>query len=796
MRKSNLSSKNKHFDLANFGYGKGITILLLVLSFVLIFSNTVGSDPFYTLKENYEYFSVLEYGYCFSNFYYTEYFLILIISAILGAHSFSFLNNKQYGITMLSLPIKRKKLFNQRVILPIVGLSLIVIFTKLVMLHYNIKLFGVDSELIIQATTDILICLKLVFLGFTAFAISSVACGKKLEAMLGGASLILILPTLYNVVDSLFDTFLYGYDSISNIYIEDVNELLFILEPLHELSLSTLFYEDVILTREKLIMSALWLVVSLLALVLTKHYFVKKYKAEKIEIKAANKPMLVLISIAISMLASQLIVSFIFDWYFYLNDIPDIISATAHILIYCILMVVFAFLAMSLIETSFRLNKNKLIAVASPIVVVALVLVFTSTGGLGYEKRMPDTKDIKSIQISTTFYGSNMFNSMSSYDIYTNPDEFYLFTTENDFKAVKAIHETIIENRDSDTNEEFCVTYTLKNGDVFTRNYVCLSEEAAEKLLMLWKTDALKEEVEGYLLNNKPTNTVEVTETSSISRGDYEYYDDYDYYDDDPYSVFNYDHNVIFIASKQNTETMINDKISKAEFTRIKEAIYKDYCELTAEEWFKPTKTLGAIVLAYNGDYYYDYYDYSDEEEAKEEAVLWGGFSGINEQVTIPVTAEMKNTVAVLKSLGLYQYLTDNKAEIERVFIADAKEYFEWKQKASDEIYYYELYMPGVYFVPDLDLENDILFFGEADGSNPVKNHFGDDYYSELYDYYGDVVDELDYSDAPVEEIKNPKERVKLLTEAHIKYYDEELKGKILFVDYADGVDNAYYIPA
>ncbi|MBQ6935527.1 MAG: hypothetical protein IJN49_03160, partial [Clostridia bacterium] len=142
-------------------------------------------------------------------------------------------------------------------------------------------------------------------------------------------------------------------------------------------------------------------------------------------------------------------------------------------------------------------------------------------------------------------------------------------------------------------------------------------------------------------------------------------------------------------------------------------------------------------------------------------------------------------------------YLTDNKAEFERVFIADAKEYFEWKcEWAIGNELYFGIYEPSAYFIPDADLENDVLFFGEEDGRNPVKDYFGDEYYSEVENYYGSVVDDLDYSDAPVKEIKNSKERYSLLTKAHISYYDEELKGKILFIDYVDGVNNAYYIPA
>ena len=101
----------------------------------------------------------------------------------------------------------------------------------------------------------------------------------------------------------------------------------------------------------------------------------------------------------------------------------------------------------------------------------------------------------------------------------------------------------------------------------------------------------------------------------------------------------------------------------------------------------------------------------------------------------------------------------------------------------------------SAYFLPDSDLGNDIMFFGKSKYTiNEVlqEQYPNSDFFYEDYDSLG----VFDYTTAPVEEIKNTKEMYTLLTKAHIAYYDEELKGKILFVDYAAGIDTAYYIPA
>ena len=795
MKKSNLSSKNKNFDLVNFMAGNGVIWLLLILSAFIIFSFVVGSNPVYDLSQVYEVYPVVENGYCFSTSGTSEYFAILFVSAALGITSFSFLTNKQQGVTMLSLPVKRSKLFNQKVILPICGLAVIVIVTKAIMISYNIRKFGVNNELILQGITDIVISLKYVLLGFTAFCVSAVTCGKKIEMIFGGISLIAIMPTVYSLVDTVLSMFLYGYDSIFYSTTKDYSDYIFILDPTREMTLLSWLYESVELNIEKLIVSAFWIVALILTLVFTKRYFTKNYKAEKIEMKATNKPLIAIIGATVSLFVSEIVMGIITDEILF--ERREMTSG-GYIGLLFVLTVVFAFLTICLIETSFRLNKNKLISVLSPLSVIILTLAFAFSGGLGYENRIPDIKNIKSIEISTTFCGGDIFNTEGLPSVLDGFSEFNMtLTTENDFKVIKAIHETIIENRDTDTFEGFCVNYVLKDGRTISRVYSDLSKESAAELLKLWKTDATKKDVEDYLLNNKPTNAY-----GTLGEGDSYYDEAYNFYEV-PYSCFNYDKNTVFIVSKQNTGTSIKDKLNKESFEQIKEAIYKDYCELSADEWFKPTKTYGALVFTYDDRYDYVEYDsddalYEDEAiagtaETKTDKVLWGGFSDY-EQIVIPVTAEMKNTVSVLKSLNLYRYLTDTKAEIDHIFIADAKEYFDWKksQKIENELYYGEDSY-SVNFIPDSDLEGDMLFFGKT--KDKVYDELTNDMVVCIEDYES-ILDLYDFSTAPVKEIKNSKEMYNLLTKAHIKYYDEELKGKIIFVYYRYGIDTAYYIPA
>lgn len=783
MKKSNPSSKNKFFDLANLSVSKGIIIIILLVAIFSIYAVTIGVNPFTMLSDHYKYgYPVSEYGYCFSNNYYIEHSIILFASSVLAIISFVFLTNKQHGITTLSFPIKRSKLFNQKVVLPICVLGLAVIIIKSVMISYNIKLHGINTELITQGLAEIFICIKYILLGFSAFTVSAIACGKKLEMAFGGLSLTFLMSTVYEVLNSLLSVFLYGYDSIYFSANAEVNDYIFILNPTQELSAYYIFSEELILNNDKLVINALWVIALITVLVFTKQYFIKKFKPEKIEMKANNKPMLVIITTAVSLFATQLLTAFIFDWYY--SDILTV-SSGVYITVFFILIAVFSFITMSLIETTIKLNKNKLLGIIAPFSVVGLILIFAFSGGFGYESRIPKTEDIKSIDISTTFLCAETFNPESSIDYTLSlQDNYMTLNTENDFNVIKSIHKTILENRDSDTAEALTITYTLKNGSTFTRDYQCLSEKSAASLLSLWKTDAANELIKEYLLQNKSTNGYE-----DFEEGDRYYGDDYNYYEK-PYSCFNYDTNDVLIVSKQNTATKVKDYLTRDNFGLIKEAIYKDYCELSAKEWFKPSKTYGAIVFKYEEDYYGDYFI-----DAMDEKHDWYGYSDGVEQVILPVTAKMENTVKTLKSLGLHRYLNDNTVKIERMFVADAKEYLNWFNSKNAIIYNNLIKQNSVYFMPDFELESGISAFLRENGSNPLT-----EYLDENLDYYGEYYDSLkeysDFTTAPVTLVEESSEKVKLLSQAHIKYYDEYQKGKILFVDYEDDLDCVYYIPA
>ena len=87
--------------------------------------------------------------------------------------------------------------------------------------------------------------------------------------------------------------------------------------------------------------------------------------------KATNKPMIAIIGATVSLFVSEIVMGIITDEILF--ERREMTSG-GYIGLLFVLTVVFAFLTICLIETSFRLNKNKLISVLSPLSVIILTL--------------------------------------------------------------------------------------------------------------------------------------------------------------------------------------------------------------------------------------------------------------------------------------------------------------------------------------------------------------------------------------------------------------------------------------
>ena len=573
--------------------------------------------------------------------------------------------------------------------------------------------------------------------------------------------------------------------------------------------------EDVLLLP-----SIIWIIICIVGLILIKRHFVKSYRAENIGFKTINKTVTFISSISISLSIAIALAQYIYffgaeysyEFGFYAAPV-QIIS------IIIIATIVFAYIINSIITTSVKFTKEKMKLILAPLIVVAVVSIYALTGGFGYYNRITDQEKIEEINISTTFNFCELLTTdeIHSFESVGMLNGTLTLSTENDIKIAQEIHKTALEYRDKDTSEAIQIDYKLKNGKTVSRSYFMGSEEFSEKLLTLWETDKAGELRKDIYVENKPTNTY-ITYNSYDPYEPYDlYYEEYDDYK--PTSCFNYKDSAVALQSKDSNLTILTPDLSEEDFNKIKNAIYLDMTETTAEEWFKPQETYGLISFTYNEGYYEEDWDYyADEGVYGEIADILGGMEagsvtteeyedyedyedgtyyddlsylfdywGYGETIDIPVTSSTKNTLAVLESLNLTDAFKITSKPT-KCYIGDVKEITNWYANAKDSS---DLVFHSTYFVPSYDLASDIIYSFLDD-----EEFYYDDYLGSLMGKFFDFI--FNYtettSEAPVTEITDPDEINELLNQSHFKYY-VGTSGKLVILEYDDYTESIYVIP-
>ena len=841
------TKKIRKFDLANFSATKAPLVILLCLSTIAIISSVVGIDPYYNITNILEYSMYDKADYIFSVSS-TDFFWALLSGFVLGLHQFRFLNKKAFGLATFSFPKKRKDLFNSKVITPIIVISVVIILTKLITLLMNIKWHGPESELFSLFFADLFTCLKCFFVGFTATTICSIFCGRFIETLAASYSLLVLPSVIFGVIDTILSCFLYGYTSLNYRY-DFLATLVNALNPAYDTSQQ---YTSILLSYEiyekpttPLVTSILWILFCTVALILAKKYFVTKYKVEKIGFKSINKTITFITSIAISLELAYSVT--VYSALFSASPLTDIYgysfeSPALTLTILSITSVIFAYICNSIVITSIKITKEKLKLIAAPITLIAVTFLFAITGGFGYASRLPDAEKIESIEVSSTYNHIELFSTADPHAFdemgYVSQTPITL-TTQNDIEIGKAIHESAINNRSKETGDLVHFCYTLKNGTKVYRSYISVSAETSDKLLTLWKTDEADKTRRDYLFNNKPTDSSPYT---IKSEAELEYNPITDEYVDFSASCFDYKYSTVLLYSKDSSCELLSSEINKETFEGLKEAIYKDMSELSAEEWYKPEKTYGFISFGYNDAYYDSFFDmsYYENEMADAETIIdeigtvinveegtlptdeeempitidpetgevveldswedydsgwtYSGDMTDSEQANIPVTSNMKHTIKYLRDLGYMDFFNlkgENKTKPVKAYIADTKDIMRWYasyEESSDKI------CNPSYFVGDTFVPESVIYSFEED------EYYYDDYYDEFSNsFFGRLLDKIlglstNESPAPATEITDEEEIYSLLESSHLKYYTNG-ESKILFIEYDNYAYHMYLIP-
>lgn len=592
-------------------------------------------------------------------------FLAFLISFL----NFKFLHKKSLGLTTLSFPKTRAQIFNSKVILPVALLISSGLIAKTIALYWNYSFYGFSNELIAAYLINILILIQNILLGTALGIFGRVFTTRTLEGVLASAGFILIPKTIYVLIDTLAPLFLHGYLNDYSI----INGYLYFFDPIRDYISGHGYHLEIPVTDPisygRIIHSAFWIIGTIISLYLIKKYFVKNTKYENIGINNKN-PIVTIITSAALPLA--------FATFVYYGNTYGYSTTSAKreeiFIIVTVLALVFGYIINAFITKTLLFKKEKAITLSIIVAIPLIVTIILATGGFGYETRIPTPEKIEKIIIEPSvsiteraLYDDNsngeaISSSYNHYDDFLKADDElgpylrYEFTNEMDYEKIFALHNSAINNKESQTAEQFIITYEMSDGSYLCRNYNYLSEETVKKLFELWETETIKNTYKDWLLNSED---IRETHKSAL---------DFDMvYNKIPLSKGS----KITINSIDSVPTKVED-LTEADFLALKTAIYNDIHALTWEEWFKPEKTYGNIAF-FNTYTFKPVRDLSNENYEVDYEYSHHYEDVVGYELNFTVTSEMTNTIKCLEKLGLMDNFKRTRS-ISKAYLIDTED--------------------------------------------------------------------------------------------------------------------------
>ena len=820
MKKLNLYLKNKKWNFSDF---------LLLVNIFIIFSFTIGSDGLNIFETVFQILRDLEsidgsdiyyFGRTsaiFSSFSSTSLLYLALASFIVAFVKFSFLHKKRLSTAIFSFPQKRSNILKENAFIPIIILTLSVIIAKTICLLANALKYGMSFQLFGIFIASTLIYIQYTLLGYTTGILGRMLTGRMLEGFLAGISLAFFPKAIYLLFHIFASSFIYGYTEASH------SDLTQMLDPLRHLFDICYTYNNASSTTPvpyTSIIASLFTISALCVILLfIKRYFSKSFKIEKIGFKGINKYINIISSLTLSIYVGEIVFdgALYFDFaekYYLLKPFLAILS-----------IFVCALLINSLINGKIKFTREKCVLSGVFLVLSSVIALITLTGGLGYEKRIPDTKRIKLIEISTPLESAIYSLSykegyLSTFGDYCYSYEFPVaIESESDIEIIKNIHKFAINDKKhtNHTADGFEITYHLDNGTAIRRKYEYISTELSEATLAVWDLSALKDYQKRILdaeiapdVNNYPYNYFETDDSEFPQYSPYVNSFDYEKGTHEV-GVVSKDFDYISIRGKNDSE------LSLEEFKAIKDALYKDICENSYKEWFFPEETYGYLAfsgyftntpsndIAYTSDtpissiddeysnclaefangINIDLFKYFDK--AKNQTNYAFVRSDIDKLNLIPITSETKNLLALLEANGYKKYLAIQD-EVEAVFLADIEEMLLYRRYRDAQPPPQMPLLKMLATLDFMDLELDLnahtsFFFGDRLTAFDVAQYYFDE---EGYS--------IENGTPPVQKIVGEKAQEELLKKSHSNYFCNG-SGKLIYVIYKNADNEVYYIP-
>lgn len=667
-------------------------------------------------------------------------FLFAIIGGLaLGISQFEFLHRRKYASTLLGFGIKRNRLFLNRLIIPLALALICIILPYAIALKLNIEVFGFKADMFPWFFFEIIRVIRVFLACYTISIVACIFTGRTIEAIAGAVSMAILPTVVFSIFDVLYELVLFGY---SGTFYSRTADILAKADPIFFSSL--MFSRGFDITHPintpldsdavtQIAFSIIWIIISVVAIALVNRYFSKSYKPESSGFKGIKKGMVALISFTAPLLVAAFVMEYL-DSYF-----SPTISSSIKAPTICISLVagfIASLVCGFIVHFTFKKIKASVVGGLAVVGTIGIAVILGVTGILGTYHNTPNAEEIEKIEVEAPFqeflpdiyeiYGD--FTQQYAY----NTNTALVITDKEDIETILGLHNIISEDTENPTSSNFYLTYTLKDGSTLTRKYAYPGEEATKEMLKLWDTKAAKELYKNFFFQK--SDAVESLDYSSSISSRYEHPFIMDYNDEEAY---------ILITTRDLETKSVLDKITEAEFNKLKKAIYKDICTLDSSEWFTPEEEqIGAITFSYA-----TYQRFFESFGAK-----------------FYITPKMTNTVKVLKDTGLYEHF-ECKKEIKQVLVADIKEYISW--------------------------ENSALAVNKKDALVHQS------YFTYIDNGWSHVCFESyergDYM-PPVKEVKD-KIQIKALTEKGYIAYNIFNNGKIVFVKYTDDTCSSYVIP-
>lgn len=733
--KNKQSILKKEIDIANLSVSIFPTIALIII-FALAFSVSVFGE--YYTNNDYDIVNMLlkkavrRDGLILS--YLDWDFAITFIGGLLiSMWNFSFLLNKNHARVVLLQPKKRSDIFNKRALLTLTVLAVIVILIKVIALTLNLVFGSPADGFMAIFIADVLANLAALFWGFMCAVIGVVLPKRKIEMVIGTASLALLPKAIMNILNYSATAFLRGYvfDDVYQRYYESVE---IVTIPPFEVPTSSL------------IKSVVYISVSIIGLVFIKRYFENSYKFEDCGMVNKSKFITFISGFSIPIALS----GYITDKLFYnLNPNANVINVSTE---YrgnwyyerltpeepFVLLAVFVGLAMvfsivfNIISTvkigNLKEKVKPIIAIVGSTIVISLICL---TGGLGYENKLPDAEDIEEIKVEAPYdlieNNAELVGVSDYYDVQNAVLRYPIdFDNSEDFEDVLNIHSVILEDKAQETTEGINFTYILKDGSTIERSYRYIGKDSAEEILKLWNTQKVKALYRVYLLNEGRAEHDEFT---------------YTFWGESRLSMDGF----VYLQSKDAVLTSLTDVLSENEIKELKAAIYKDVTSLAHYEWFKPTESYGLL-------------QFTRDELTKESLP----FVMSSHSVSFQVTKEMTNTIEFLKAHDLMKLFEITREPV-KAFLVDANKLGEYNKNFMQGVDVYGVSM-------DYPMLHRMMFAAETSVSKNL--------------YFKDSEPMFNINESWCKEL-TAEEYKEYIEKSHIKYFSGE-GGTLLIVAYPE----------